>query len=177
MSGTNGFTTSLFTPHGLGLVTRRSYRADWFQPIARVGKWGTSEWPLVSTNQRPADELPRKVPPALTQELPSRFAYEPTAEMVEKNSNKDCRLIPTDKIDASRMEDAKKAWDTQNLAREFVTDFVAPESGELFLYVNDAVQIVPFLGPYSCYYDNNRGTAEVTLQRLPLPPVLPAPAN
>jgi uncharacterized protein (DUF2235 family) len=177
MSGTNGFTTSLFTPHGLGLVTRRSYRADWFQPIARVGKWGTSEWPLVSTNQRPADELPRKVPPTLTQELPSRFAYEPTAEMVEKNSNKDCRLIPTDKIDASKMEDAKKAWDAQNLAREFVTDFIAPESGELFLYVNDAIQIAPFLGPYGCYYANNRGTAEVTLQRLPLPPVPSAPVN
>ncbi|AMA60590.1 DUF2235 domain-containing protein [Bradyrhizobium sp. CCGE-LA001] len=177
MSGTNGFTTSLFTSHGLGLASRRWYHADWFQPIARVGKWGTSEWPLVANNKRPADELPRKAAPALMQELPSRFAYAPSPETVANNGNKDCRLIPTDKIDASKMDDAKQEWDAQNLAREFVADFIAPESGELFLYVNDAIQIVPFLGPYGCYYSNNRGTAQVTLQRLPASPVAPAPPN
>jgi hypothetical protein len=183
MSGTNGFTPSLFTSsgldlaHGLGLIFRRSYRADWFQPIARVGKWGTSEWALVSRNQRSADELPRKVPPALKKELPSTFAYEPALEIVEKNRDKDCRLLPTDRIDMSKMDDARKAWDAQNLAREFVAEFIAPESGELFLYVNDAIQTLPFLGPYGCYYANNRGTAEVTLQRLPPPPMPPAATN
>jgi hypothetical protein len=40
----------------------------------------------------------------------------------------------------------------------------------LFLYLNDAIQIVPFLGPYDCYYGNNSGTAEVYLQRVPMPP-------
>ena len=51
-----------------------------------------------------------------------------------------------------------------------VADFVSPESGELFLYVNDAIQIFPFLGPFERFYNNNSGTAQVQVQRLPLPP-------
>ena len=49
-----------------------------------------------------------------------------------------------------------------------VAEFVAGASGEVFLYVNDAV--LPFLPPFTLFYDNNSGKAEVTLQRLPLPP-------
>jgi hypothetical protein len=49
-----------------------------------------------------------------------------------------------------------------------VADFVAAESGEVFLYVNDAV--IPLLPPFTLFYDNNSGTAKVTLQRMPLPP-------
>ncbi len=51
-----------------------------------------------------------------------------------------------------------------------VADLTAEASGELFLYVNDGVQIVPFLGPFDLYYENNSGSAEVTVQRMPLPP-------
>ena len=53
-------------------------------------------------------------------------------------------------------------------------DFVAGASGEVFLYVNDAAQILPFLGPLGSFYKNNSGTAKITLQRMPLPP---APAK
>ncbi len=50
-----------------------------------------------------------------------------------------------------------------------VADFVAPVSGEVFLYVNDAIQVFPFFGPFERFYNNNSGTAHVTIQRLPLP--------
>jgi hypothetical protein len=64
---------------------------------------------------------------------------------------------------------ARAAWRGQGLAELMVADFVAPESGELFLYVNDAIQIFPFGGPFRLYYNNNSGTAQVRVQRLPLP--------
>ena len=44
-----------------------------------------------------------------------------------------------------------------------------PQSGELFLYVNDAIQVFPFFGPLDLYYKNNSGTAQVQIQRVPLP--------
>ncbi|MET4766299.1 hypothetical protein [Bradyrhizobium ottawaense] len=68
-----------------------------------------------------------------------------------------------------------------------VAEFVAPESGELFFYVNDAVQIFPRLlpeslvpswldaiqGPHDLFYRNNSGTAKIKVQRLPAPPMPP----
>ena len=53
-------------------------------------------------------------------------------------------------------------------------EVTAGASGEVFLYVNDAAQILPFLGPLGSFYKNNSGTAKITLQRMPLPP---APAK
>ena len=43
--------------------------------------------------------------------------------------------------------------------------FEAPETGELFLYVNDAVFGVPFLAtaPYRWEWGRNTGSAEVTI--------------
>lgn len=52
-----------------------------------------------------------------------------------------------------------------------VADFVATASGELFLYVNDAMQVLPLLGQW--FYQNNSGTTEVKVQREPLPPQPP----
>jgi hypothetical protein len=71
-----------------------------------------------------------------------------------------------------------------------VAEFTAPDSGELFFYVNDAVQIVPgflrwlapakyadYFGPDEQYYKNNSGTARITVQRLPAPPTPSAAAK
>jgi hypothetical protein len=47
---------------------------------------------------------------------------------------------------------AGDVWQKQGLATRVVADFVAPESGELFLYVNDAIQVFPFAsGPGKAY--------------------------
>jgi hypothetical protein len=51
-----------------------------------------------------------------------------------------------------------------------VAEFTAAASGELFLYVNDAIQLAPFFGNFDLFYRNNSGSAEVTVQRLPLQP-------
>ena len=50
----------------------------------------------------------------------------------------------------------------------FETQFIARSSGELFLYVNDAV-IFP---PWTTFYCNNSGVARVLVQRI-LPTPLP----
>ncbi|EJN16223.1 hypothetical protein PMI42_00193 [Bradyrhizobium sp. YR681] len=169
MSGPNGFQRPLLSAHGIALPVRRWYGADWFQPIARIGKWGTDELALVAVNQMPADEAPRKIPPKLEKELPDHVEYSPTAEMTKKNRNAGCRLLAFDRIDPSALPAAQETWKQQGFAEQFVAEFIAPESGELFLYLNDAIQILPFLGPYDCYYGNNSGTAEVYLQRVPMP--------
>ena len=57
----------------------------------------------------------------------------------------------------------------RELADALVAEFVAPDTGELFLYVNDAVQLFPLFGKFERFYDNNSGTAEVRVQRIPAP--------
>ncbi|MGY3653085.1 hypothetical protein ACVWW2_008376 [Bradyrhizobium sp. LM4.3] len=80
---------------------------------------------------------------------------------------------------------ARAIWDEQKLSGRLVAEFVAPDAGDLFFYVNDAVQIYPtllpaalrpakldvVLGPYEQFYKNNAGTARIVVQRLPSPPM------
>ncbi len=50
--------------------------------------------------------------------------------------------------------------------KTLVSDFVAQKTGELFLFVNDAM---PWLfGADDSHYQNNRGSAKITLMRAPL---------
>jgi hypothetical protein len=50
--------------------------------------------------------------------------------------------------------------------KTLVSDFVAQKTGELFLFVNDAM---PWLfGVNNMHYQNNRGSAKITLLRAPL---------
>jgi uncharacterized protein (DUF2235 family) len=58
--------------------------------------------------------------------------------------------------------------------RTFVSDFVAQQTGELFLFVNDAV-VFPLGGEPQVFYQNNSGTATITLQRIPPPTAKPKP--
>jgi len=65
---------------------------------------------------------------------------------------------------------AQAVWQQQGLSSLMVAEFTAAASGELFLYVNDAIQLAPFFGNFDLFYQNNSGGAEVTVQRLPLQP-------
>jgi uncharacterized protein (DUF2235 family) len=174
MTGVNGFKLARFLPF---LPVRRWYRADWFQPIARIGAQGDAELPLADINARPADELPRPrntIEPKTSQ---TKDVYpvslEDTAEFNDPAS--DLRHIwidfgTLDPIPQPTLAPAGDIWRRQGLAKLMVADFMAAESGELFLYVNDAIQFFPLFGPYDLFYRNNSGSAQVTLQRLQLPP-------
>jgi len=197
MSGANGFQT-YENHHYFALPTRRLLGADWFQPVVRVGEKGLNDQPLQAVNVIPADELPRRIDPTLPEkkakdEPSNRFPVR--LESTEESSTDDATKLTKLKADIAKMgtfdalppdETARKVWDRQQLADRIVAEFVAPDSGELFFYVNDAVQIVPgflkwlvpakyadYFGPSEQYYKNNSGTARIVVQRLPSPPMPP----
>ena len=173
MSGANGF-KDYDILHLAALPIRRLYRADWFQPVARIGTEGYTELPLEDINAMPADGLPRPrdpINPKNKETYPVRV--EDTPEFADTNSElrRSWRKFGFfEPIPQATLPAARDVWRKQGLASLMVADFTAPKSGELFLYVNDAIQVFPFLGPFGRFYNNNSGTAWVSLQRIPLPP-------
>lgn len=193
MTGVNGFQTDL--ARYIFLPIRRLYGADWFQPVVRVGSKGMNDIALTAVNVEPADVLPRRKDPTLPAEDDldegSKHRYWVTVE--EELGEKDPRsaklkaLGDFQPIPAEDLPAAREVWKGQNLTGRVVAEFVAPDSGELFFYVNDAVQIfptvlpcciiprwlAPFQGRAEKFYDNNSGTARIKVQRLPVPPQPP----
>ncbi|MBR0708237.1 DUF2235 domain-containing protein [Bradyrhizobium liaoningense] len=193
-TGVNGFQT-YENHHYVALPARRLLGADWFRPVVRVGEKGLNDQPLQAVNVMSADELPRRIDPTLPAEKAEdepKNRYPVRLENAEESSTDDATKLTKLKADIAKMgtfdalppdETARKVWDTQKLADRMVAEFTAPDSGELFFYVNDAVQIVPgflrwlapskyadYFGPDEQYYKNNSGTARITVQRLPAPP-------
>lgn len=170
MSGANGF-----NHHGmdyvLALPFRRWYRADWFQLVARIGPKGDAELPLNDFSTISADDLPRPRDPAAPKDAETYpVRLEETAEFrdmggeLRRNWREFGYFEP---IPQPALAAARDVWRKQGLEDLLATDFIAPESGELFLYVNDVIQFVPFLGPFDLFYGNNSGAAQVSLQRAP----------
>jgi hypothetical protein len=158
--------------HLVALPFRRWSSADWFQPIARIGASGDAEWPLIAIDGKEPVELTvdahgNTIPP---------FFYEDDsygarlAELRRGEAKLDpSRIGRCDKLPENEVRAAEAVWDKRDLRRRFVSQFVASESGELFLYVNDVLQALPFMGKISCYYDNNRGSAKVFVQKVAPP--------
>jgi uncharacterized protein (DUF2235 family) len=173
MSGANGFKLYGFS-HVVGLPLRRWYRADWFQPVLRIGANGDAELPLEEINVMPADDFPRPRNPTDRDDKEKRpVRIEDTDEFAKADSDlrRNWREFGTfEPIPNAALPAARDVWRKQGLADLMVAEFVAPESGEVFLYVNDAIQFFPFLGPFELFYNNNSGSAQVQLQRMPLPP-------
>ncbi len=196
MTGVNGFQT-YETHHYFALPIRRVFGADWFQPLVRVGEKGLNDQPLQVVNATSADELPRRMNPTLPAEKDndkSKNRYpvrlEDAMELSDHDDTEKLKKLKGEvagmgTFDALPKDDAaRKVWDTQKLGSRMVAEFVAPDSGELFFYVNDAVQIfpeflrwlvpakyAPYFGSDEQYYRNNSGTARITVQRIPAPPM------
>jgi uncharacterized protein (DUF2235 family) len=173
MSGVNGFQLHDLK-HVAALPFRRWFKADWFQPVLRIGAKGDAELPLEEINAMPGDNLPRALEPTDPEdERKQPIHVEDTAEFADTNSalRRNWRDFGTfEPIPEAALAAAGDVWRKQGLADLMVADFVAGASGEVYLYVNDAAQILPFFGPLGSFYKNNSGTAKVTLQRMPLPP-------
>jgi hypothetical protein len=80
--------------------------------------------------------------------------------------------------DKGRMDDATAQAATQALGQRLdqrlVARFTAQATGELYLYLNDAIYWLPpsgRAGVRTWFYENNRGQASVTIrkERLPRP--------
>ena len=160
-------------------VLRRWPSVAWFHPIARIGESGELEWPLVpvdgggalSSRGRRCTRLP--------------IRYDETPEHAEfckatpkaASCNAGMAMSVSDPLPSNELDAAKRAWarDTFELngrscnspfpRTTFVSEFIARDTGELFLFVNDAAHIA-WPGRAQIFYRNNTGTATVAIERL-----------
>ena len=142
--------------HRVASVIRRWWSADWFQPIARIGDEGGMEWPLQ----------------AIDGARPARAGENGTDPLPELRLRREgaAQLGVCDAIPAEERAEARAIHEAQpKLRRTLVSRFAAPASGELFLYVNDALMAVPFGPTVQCFYENNSGKARVTVARTAAP--------
>ena len=118
-------------------------------------------------NVMPADDLPRLLNPMEPKDKKKKKPVRvDDDELLKANSELQrvwSKFGILEPIPDAALPAARKVWHTQGLADRMVAEFVAGASGEVFLYVNDAV--LPFLPPFTLFYANNSGKAEVTLQR------------
>lgn len=150
----------------------RWWSADWFQPIARIGVGGTAEWPLVAVDGDEALDVgvdvhnqPRPIHFYKAPEYASRLT-----ELQRGDAKADpSRLSACDKIPEGELLAAQGIRKRQNLRTTYVSQFVASDNGELFLFVNDAIMAIPFAPTIECFYTNNTGKAKVTIERTPAP--------
>ena len=163
-----------------GVALRRWPSAAWFHPIARIGARGDAEWPLVpidgggalSPHGRRCSMLPLNY--SETAEHKSFCANHPGAKScVDGGLSLSIEPLPADELDAAKAAWARDSYSYDGKScnsafprKTFVSEFVASDTGELFLFVNDAAH-VSLDGRKQIFYDNNTGTAKVTIERLP----------
>lgn len=133
-----GFTASNML-YFLATPFKRWWREPWFGPVARVGATGNHEYPLQPCIYR-SDGKSIKATRELTT-YPDRISEQEAL--------------------ALQKAEAKKRDKERQL---LVAEFTPETSGELFLFVNDAVLAVPRHADY--FYKNNRGTASVTIEQI-----------
>jgi len=137
---------------------RRWVKAKWFQPVVKIDSVDTYEQVLTPINGAAPDTEPERVKVANGQ----LGTFEPITNLKDER----------------QLKSASVSWNVhQPQWRErFVAEFTADNDGDLFLYINDAVNIFQLGGGYDRFYRNNSGTALVWLQQTPLPPKPPEQA-
>jgi uncharacterized protein (DUF2235 family) len=148
--------TIFASPHGfdgaipaLAVPLRRWTGAKWFQPVVKIGSEDTFEQVL-----EPIDGA-----------LPDTEAG--PADIDDSALG---WFEPMSKLRPEQVAAAQAQWNARKPQRvRFVAEFTADNSGDLFLYVNDAINIFWLGGGYGLFYQNNTGTADVWLQMKPLP--------
>jgi hypothetical protein len=144
--------------HYLGLPFKRWWLKNWLEPIARIGPLGNYEFAL-------DPEAP--IPVVSFQSC--RQQDKPGLSFVER-----LRDIPQPIDEAQKR--ASITCDQQNglqPTRVLISDFRANSSGELFIYVNDAVLLWP--GATDFFYRNNSGSARVELKRIAADGIIEGP--
>jgi hypothetical protein len=182
MTDVGGFESDSFIRKFLLSWFLRWPSAGWFHPVARIGEKGDAEWPLVSLDKSGPiavndDKCTRL--PIRYDETPERQRFCHTANAPTTCAQNPLNLPWDAQLPADELVAANAAWEQNTFSAEpgrpactsayprkiFVSDFVAPRSGELFLFVNDAVGF-PLSKQPQTPYRNNRGTATVALQRV-----------
>jgi hypothetical protein len=145
--------------HYLSSPLKRWWRENWFQPIARIGTVGNYEHVL-----HPAAPLPV----VRFSGCPAPEGQKPTVFQLIKAIPSTIRDIPQPASQAFMASQIR--CDNESGIRPstvLISDITADVSGELFIYVNDAVLLWP--GATDLFYRNNSGTATVTVTRIQAP--------
>jgi hypothetical protein len=129
---------------------KRWWQENWFQPIARIGERGNYEHVLKPAAPLPAAAYGSCRPP---EEAAASLRGAIDDVQTPAKARSKCELGYRNR--ASRL---------------LISDVAANASGELFIYVNDAVLALPGLG--DLFYRNNRGTAKVSVTRIVAPQVI-----
>jgi uncharacterized protein (DUF2235 family) len=140
-----GFDGQLLIHKSAAPLKRRSAQ-KWLQPVARIGALGNEEYPL-----EPIDDVAAWPVPTCdrdTKRGPSRSIREKIDEALA-NELMRCNPTPPGRV----------------VLRSVIT---ARSTGELFVYVNDAVWGIPRWA--DVFVANNSGTTTLTVQRLPKSP-------
>ena len=121
---------------------KRWWRKDWFKPIARIGEIGNDEYVLEPTDQFDS------------------HTYPSCPQIERATNNNGVREKIREDIARLLMACAPTPAERQTV----VTEIQARTTGELFLYVNDAVVMWP--GQTDIFVSNNTGTARITVERI-----------
>ncbi len=154
--------------HFVAWPIRRWLSADWFQPIARIGRTGIDTWALDSADGDMA--LPAGTDTA-GDHFPKNFykddSYKERLQQLGGGSAEDdpSRLASNQKIPATELAKATEIWNKHKFRKIYASNFAAHSDGELILYVNDAIAAIPFWKTITRFYDNNTGKAKITITR------------
>jgi T6SS, Phospholipase effector Tle1-like, catalytic domain len=151
--------------HLLGVPIRRWWSADWFQPVARIGTDGDTQWPLVSA-------VGESALPEGSDRAGATFESHVRRDPVFRSKFPDATQRASGaKLSPEELSVASQIRAAHEFSNTFVSEFIAPEDGELFLYVNDAVVAAPFWGVIKRFYENNTGRAKVSIRKWSNPSV------
>jgi uncharacterized protein (DUF2235 family) len=146
--------------HYLASPLKRWWRENWFQPIARIGELGNYEHVLQAAAPLPV----------------VRFTNCSTTEEKHLSAWDAIKDIPNPA--SKELRRTELACETQRgvqRSNELISDITADATGELFIYVNDAILMWP--GLTDLFYRNNSGTATVTATRILAPQIIDAPGD
>jgi hypothetical protein len=158
-----GFPTDGIVHYSASLM-KRWWGQNWFKPIARIGEKGNDEYVLDSIDPLPS---PKSEEMQLTgQEAALVAAYER-----DRGADRFAR------IDEAAARNLTERFPRGERRRTLAAEITARSTGRLFLYVNDAVLMLP--GLTNLFYTNNLGSATLKVERIgaPPPPAAAAPAS
>ena len=158
--------------HALSATLRRWWREKWFQPIARVGSIGNYEYPLRGAAPLTKTDFTPCAPPTPSFGTALGQTVTALAETI---------LHPITIAEAIQEPASRQTMDKEiacerdkgiGRAKLLISDITPDATGELFIYVNDAILFWP--GLQDLFYKNNTGTAKVTVTRTIAPATIDA---
>ena len=157
----------------IALPLKRWWRENWFQSVARIGKTGNYEhvlWPAASLpgSCQPEEKTPlswRK----MLESIPDAIRSIPGALRGIPDALRD---FPSQAPNDAKREQLKNKH-CLHPNRTLISDVTADATGELFIYVNDAVLALPI--SKNIFYLNNSGSAKVTVKRVLADSIIESP--